>query len=123
MRVKGAFRRESHLDLELALIPRDPPLPRFLPRLPPCPSGASLGGRWLLQVPPAHHGARSPGYRSCYPRFPPVALGSRCAGSTIPPVGLFHQFRRQVDHEVLSTIESDLSSLSKVSEVCHGVAL
>jgi hypothetical protein len=30
MRVKGAFRRESHSDLELALIPRDPPLPRFL---------------------------------------------------------------------------------------------
>jgi hypothetical protein len=30
MRVKGAFQRESLSDLELALIPRDPPLPPFL---------------------------------------------------------------------------------------------
>jgi hypothetical protein len=45
MRVKGALRTESHSDLELALIPRDPPLPRFLPHLLPCPGGASLGGR------------------------------------------------------------------------------
>jgi hypothetical protein len=62
MRVKGALRRESHLDLELALVPRDPPLPRFLPHLPPCPSGASPGGHWFPQVPPAHHGAGSLGY-------------------------------------------------------------
>jgi hypothetical protein len=60
MRVKGVLRRESHLDLELALIPQDPPLPRFLPHLPPYPSGASPGGHWLPQVPPAHHGAGSP---------------------------------------------------------------
>jgi hypothetical protein len=59
---EGALRREPHLGRKLALIPRDPPLPRFLPRLPPCPGGAPLGGRWLLQVPPTHHGAGSLGY-------------------------------------------------------------
>jgi hypothetical protein len=42
MRVKGALQRESHLDLELALIPRDPPLPRFLRHLPPCLGGVHL---------------------------------------------------------------------------------
>jgi hypothetical protein len=63
MRVKGAFRRESHFDMELVLIPRDSLLPRFQPRLPPCPGDASPGGRWLPQVPSAHRGARSPGYR------------------------------------------------------------
>jgi hypothetical protein len=44
MQVKGALCRESHLDRELALIPWDPPLPRFLPHLPPCLGGASPGG-------------------------------------------------------------------------------
>jgi hypothetical protein len=88
MRVKGAFRRESHFDWELALIPQETPLPRFMRHLPPCPGGASPGGRWLPQVPPAHRGAGSPGYRWCYPGFPPAALGLRCAGSTIPPIGL-----------------------------------
>jgi hypothetical protein len=63
MRVKGASRRESHFDRELALVPREPPLPCFLPHLPPCPGGASPGGRWLPQVPPSHRGARFPGYR------------------------------------------------------------
>jgi hypothetical protein len=63
MRMKGAFRRESHFDQELALIPREPPLPRFLPHFPPCPSGASPGGRWLPQVPPTHRGAGFLGYR------------------------------------------------------------
>jgi hypothetical protein len=89
MQMKGALQRESHLDRELALIPRDPLLPRFLPHLPPYPGGASPGGCWLTQVPPAHHGAGSPGYRWCYPGFPPAALESRCAGSTVPPIGLF----------------------------------
>jgi hypothetical protein len=76
MQVKGVLRMELHLDRELALIPWDPPLPRFLPRLPPCLDGASLGGRWLPQVPPTHHGAGSPGYRWCYPGSPPATLES-----------------------------------------------
>jgi hypothetical protein len=80
MQVKGVLRRESHWDQELALIPRDPPLPRFLPHLRPYPGGSFPGGCWLPQVPPAHHGARSLGHRWCYTRFPPAALGSRCAG-------------------------------------------
>jgi hypothetical protein len=89
MRVKGASRRESHWDQGLALIPREPPLPRFRPRLPPYPGGASLGGRWLPQAPPAHHRARSPGHQWCYSGSPRAALGLRCAGSTVPPVGPF----------------------------------
>jgi hypothetical protein len=50
---------------------------------------ASPGGHWLPQVPPAHHGAGPLGYRWCYPGFPPTALGLRCAGLTVPPIGLF----------------------------------
>ena len=60
--MKGALRRESHLDRELALIPREPTLSRFLPRLPPCPSGASPGGLCGPQVPAAHRGAGFLGY-------------------------------------------------------------
>jgi hypothetical protein len=74
MQVKGVLRRESHWDQEMALISQDPPLPRFLPHLPPYPGGAFLGGCWLPQVPPAHHGAGSPGHRWCYPGFPPGVI-------------------------------------------------
>jgi hypothetical protein len=63
MQVKGAFQRESHCDQGLAPVPQEPLLPRFLPRLPPYPDGASPGGRWLPQAPPTHHGAGCPRYR------------------------------------------------------------
>jgi hypothetical protein len=63
MRVKGASRRESHWDQGLVLILREPPLSRIRPRLPPYPSGAFLGGRWLPQAPLAPHGAGFLGHR------------------------------------------------------------
>jgi hypothetical protein len=63
--------------------------PSLLSHLPPCLGGASPSGRWLPQVPPAHHGAGSPGYQWCHPGFPPTSLESRCAGLTVPPIGLF----------------------------------
>jgi hypothetical protein len=63
MLVKGPSRRESHWDQGLALIPQEPPLTRFRPRLPPYPGGASPGGHWLPQAPPTHRGAGFPGYQ------------------------------------------------------------
>jgi hypothetical protein len=87
MRVKGASQRESHWYQGLLLTPREPPLPRFWPHLPPYPSGASPGGCLLPQAPPAHYGAGSSGNQWCCPGSPPAAPGWRCAGSTIPPIG------------------------------------
>jgi hypothetical protein len=112
MQVKGALRREPQSVRKLALFPRDPPLPCCLPHLLPCLGGASPGGGWPPQALPAHRGAGSPGYRWYYPESPLAALESGCAGSSVPPIDIFHQFRRQVDYEVLPIIEGDLCSLS-----------
>jgi hypothetical protein len=84
---------------------------------------STLSGHWLPQAPPAHHGARFLGYQWCYHGSPPAAPRLRCAGSTIPLVGLSPPILKTVDYEVLSTVEGELSGLSKVSEVCHGIAL